>query len=72
MFREVNTKATRPDEVLDPAQQQRIISFGGVFRLRIDFVNYDDATIMVLSQGRGIIKMRQITKHRDHRDCLSA
>ena len=46
-FRQVNTKATRPDEVLDPAWQPTHDFIRRCFSsfARIDFVNYDDASV---------------------------
>ena len=75
-FRQVNTKATRPEDVLDTSWQpthdfirQCFSSFA-----RIDFVNYDDATIYGrVESGAWHYKNAAHYPHRhDHRDCLSA
>ncbi|MEK9799145.1 MAG: hypothetical protein VW553_08035, partial [Alphaproteobacteria bacterium] len=67
---------TRPDEVLDPAWQpthnfirQCFSSFA-----RIDFVNYDDATIYgrVESGAWHYKNAAHYPARRDHQDCLSA
>ncbi|MGB2241285.1 MAG: hypothetical protein ACPH3B_05630, partial [Candidatus Puniceispirillaceae bacterium] len=75
-FREVNTKATRPDEVLDPAWQPTHNFIRRCFSsfARIDFVNYDDATIYgrVESGAWHHKNAAHYPSRRDHQDCLSA
>ena len=75
-FRQVNTKATRPDEVLDPAWQPTHDFIRRCFSsfARIDFVNYDDATIYGrVESGAWYYKNAAHYPHRhDHQDCLSA
>ena len=75
-FRQVNTKATRSEEVLDPAWQpthdfiRRCLS---IFA-RVDFVNYEDATIYGrVKSGAWHYKNASNCPHRyDHQDCLKA
>ena len=75
-FREVNTKAARPDEVLDPAWQPTHNFIRRCFSsfARIDFVNYDDATIYgrVESGAWHYKNAAHYPSRRDHQDCLSA
>ena len=75
-FREVNTKATRPDEVLDPAWQPTHNFIRRCFSsfTRIDFANYDDATIYgrVESGAWHYKNASHYPSRRDHQDCLSA
>ena len=75
-FRQVNTKATRPDEVLDPAWQP---THGFIRRCfssfaRIDFADYNDASIYGrVETGTWQYKNAVHYPHRhDHQDCLSA
>ena len=75
-FRQVNTKATRPDEVLDPAWQPTHDFIRRCFSsfARIDFVNYEDATIY----GRvdsGVWQYKNASHYphsHDHQDCIRA
>ena len=75
-FRQVNTKATRPDEVLDPAWQPTHDFVRRCFSsfARIDFVNYEDATIY----GRvcsGAWQYKNATHYphcNEHQACLTA
>ena len=75
-FREVNTKAARPDEVLDPAWQPTHNFIRRCFSsfARIDFVNYDDAIIYgrVESEAWHHKNAAHYPARRDHQDCLSA
>lgn len=75
-FREVNIKATRPDEVLDPSWQPTNDFIRRCFSsfAHIDFVNYDDATIYgrVESGAWQYKNALHYPNNRDHQDCLSA
>jgi hypothetical protein len=75
-FRQVNTKASKAEEVLDATWQpthdflrQCFSSFAG-----IDFADYEDATIYGRVES-GVWRMKNAAyypQRRDHQDCLSA
>jgi hypothetical protein len=75
-FRQVNTKASKAEEVLDATWQpthdflrQCFSSFA-----RIDFADYEDATIYGRVES-GVWRMKNAAyypQRRDHQDCLSA
>jgi hypothetical protein len=75
-FRQVNTKAMRPDEVLDPAWQPTHDFIRRCFYsfARIDFVNYEDATIYGrVDSGKWQYKNASHYPHsHDHQDCIIA
>ena len=75
-FRQVNTKATRPDEVLDPTWQPTHDFIRRCFSsfARIDFVNYEDAAIYGrVEAGSWQYKNAAHYPHRnDHQDCLTS
>ena len=75
-FRQVNTRATCPDEVLNPSWRpthdfiRRCLSSFA----RVDFVNYEDATVYGrVESGVWHYKNASNYPHRhDHQDCLAA
>ena len=75
-FRQVNTKATCPDEVLDPAWRPTHDFIRRCFSsfARIDFVNYEDASIYgrVASGAWQYKNASHYPLRHDHQDCITA